>query len=146
MKILLMIITGLFISTFLIGSHCDNYHTQGRQRIVCNGHEVNRQCQGTRWKISYLGTDGINITEDKETVHITGLMQTEHKEKSTETGICYPNGYNIILHYDRIYKSIPEKVAVATVFVLMTIGATAAIFPRLEGLFRKEEKKPRKYL
>ncbi|KAI5192574.1 hypothetical protein NEMIN01_2087 [Nematocida minor] len=120
---------------------CDNYHSLGRQRIICNGSEMNLACLGSRWKISYLGVDeSIRITEDDDAVRITGLVKTGKPEVKTDTTIFHPDGYNIILHYDNVYEKVPEKVMIMCGAIFITIFVTAVFFHRIEVVFKKKQK------
>lgn len=138
----------LGIILLLTRIRCDNHHTTGRKAVVCNGSVVDRPCLGSRWKISYLGSDELVISETEEKVTISGLIKIEKKETVTETGVHNPEGYNIILHYDNLYRTVPEKVMIMTGGVFATVLGTVFLFSRLERLFGKVETEnpARKYL
>lgn len=131
----------LCIVLILSGMRSDNYHSVGRKQIICGHTLINVKCTGSRWKISYLGTDeNIRIEEDAESVYISGARKTEYPTVYTDTSIIYPEGYNIIIHHDTVYKSVPEKVIIITLTILITILATLPIYVRIEQYFHKHKK------
>lgn len=116
----------------------DNFHSRGRQKIVCNGELLDIPCTQTRWKISYLGIkDTIQIVATDDTVYLTGVAQTNHPTVSTRDTTWYPRGYEIVLHSDKVFRGgVPEKVAVMAGTVLLTVGLCLGGFKWLAGHFK----------
>ncbi|KAI5160138.1 hypothetical protein NEAUS03_0906 [Nematocida ausubeli] len=135
----LLIILAVCISLCSVAA--DNYHTAGVKRVVCNETDLNVNCTGSRWKISYLGTDEeIEIDETSECVYITGAVQTAFPTIYKDKSIVYPAGYRIILHSDTVYNGVPEKIIAMCGAIVLTIITAFLAFPKLEGFFRREEK------
>ncbi|KAH9386912.1 uncharacterized protein NEMAJ01_1808 [Nematocida major] len=114
----------------------DNYHTEGRKKIICNGTELNIPCVGTRWKISYLGTDSrVNIVEDAEAVHISNAVATGNQPVYKDGRVVYPSGYRIVLDQDVLYGKVPEKIILMTTGILFTILATLPVYAEILKYF-----------
>jgi len=116
-------------------SRCDNFHSQGRGEVFCNGVCIEtRDLQANeRWKISYLGCrENIKIREEPGALFIEGLAKTNSKEIRTKDTIYFPEGLEVVIHSDRIYtirgKNVPKKVVSMTIALAVCVLSALVVF------------------